>query len=222
MAYIFLDESGQFKKHNHEEYFVIGSFTVGDHRRTAKRFRSWCSGKSFPKKIRGQSEIKWSSTGIDDELRKRTLKFISKLDVRIRFIYLLRNNIPQEYREETKFKDGLLYTNVVGELLDMYFPVSDQDLRVFCDRRKLSGMKSSEFKEIIKARVLPKMPQNPIVQIETVDSMTDGNIQIADWISGALGRYLEKRPFGQDFFNILKGNIIGEGKELFGTQSVGD
>lgn len=219
--YIFLDESGQFTKHNNEEYFVIGSFTVGDPRRTAKEFRAFYR-KHFPKKMRHQSEIKWSATGISDKLRLKTLKYISKLDVRIRFIYLLRNNIPAEYRKETKFKDGLLYTNVVGELLDAYLPITDNDFRVFCDQRRLSGMTSEDFKQIIKARMLPALPKDSIVQVETIDSASHINIQIADWISGALARYLEKGHLGEECHLILKGNIIGEGKELFNTLPVYD
>ena len=215
MAYIFLDESGQFTKHNHEEYFVVGSFTVSEPKRTAKDFRAFYV-KHFPKKMHRQSEIKWTESGVSDKLRLKTLTFISKLDVRIRYIYLKRNNIPAEYRKDTKFAEGLLYTNVVGELLDMYLPTLDQDFRVFCDRRKLSGMTSGDFKRILKARALPNMPQNPIVQIETVDSTANINIQIADWISGALARYLEKGHLGDEGFAILKGNIIS-GKELFNT-----
>lgn len=71
MAYIFLDESGQFTKHNHEKYFVVGSFTVGNFRRTEKRFRSWQKSK-FPKHIRNQSEIKFSEVKISDDLRLKT------------------------------------------------------------------------------------------------------------------------------------------------------
>lgn len=214
--YIFLDESGQFTKHNHEEYFVIGSFTVGDPKRTSKNFRLFCQ-KQFPKKMRGRTEIKWSSTGIDDKLRLKVLKYISKLDVRIKYIYLLKDNIPAEYRKGDKLKDGLLYTNIVGELLEMYLPTTDQDFRLFCDQRKLSGMTKSEFKDVLKARVLPKLNKDSIVQIETVDSTTNVNIQIADWIAGALARYLEKGSIFEECFALLKGNMIGEGKELFNT-----
>jgi len=221
MAYIFLDESGQFTKHNHEEYFVIGSFTVGDPKRTAKDFRTFY-GKYFPKKMRHQSEIKWSATGISDKLRLKTVKFISKLDVRIRYIYLLKNNISAEYRSGNKFRDGMLYTNIVGELLDMYLPIVDEDFRVFCDQRRLSGMTSDKFKQIIKSRVLPKLPKNCIVQIETVDSTSKVNIQIADWISGALVRYLEKGKLGNEYYAILKANILGEGKELFSISPIPD
>ena len=218
---IFLDESGQFTKHNHEEYFVIGSFTVGDPRRTAKQFRAFFR-KHFPRRMRNQSEIKWSATGISDTLRLKTIKFISKMDVRVRYIFLLRNNIPVEYRKEDKLKDGLLYTNVVGELIDMYFPSVDPDFRVFCDQRKLSGMKKGEFKKIIEARILASTPKGAIVQVETVYSATNVNIQIADWISGALARYLEKGKSGNEYYAILKENIIGNGKELFNTLPIAD
>lgn len=216
-----LDESGNFAKHNHGEYFVIGSFTVGEPQRTAKNFRAFYK-KHFPRKMKHQNEIKWSASGISDVLRLKILRYISKLDVRIRYIYLLKNNIPSEYRKENKFKDGLLYTNIVGELLDMYLPIVDSDFRVFCDQRRLSGMTSSKFKEIIKARTLLNLPQNCIVQIETVDSAGKINIQIADWISGALARYLEKGKLGKECYAILRANTIGEGKELFNIFPVYD
>jgi hypothetical protein len=214
MAFIFLDESGQFTKHNHENYFVIASFTVGEPRRTAKGFCSWCKTR-FPRKMRGQNEIKWSATGITDELRLKTLRRISQLDVRIRFAYFIHKNIPAEYRHKDKLQSGLLYTNVVGEVLEDYLPITDKDFRVFCDQRRLSGMKDSAFKEALKARLLPNLPKDTITQIEMVDSASNPNIQIADWIAGALARYLEKGYFGDEFYKIIKGNVIGEGKELF-------
>ena len=51
-----------------------------------------------------------------------------------------------------------------------------------------------------------------------VDSTASVNVQIADWIAGALARYLEKGHLGEECFKILKGNIIGEGIELFRTE----
>lgn len=38
MPHIFLDESGQFTKNSKEKYFVIGSFTIGEPKRTNKDF----------------------------------------------------------------------------------------------------------------------------------------------------------------------------------------
>jgi hypothetical protein len=214
MPYIFLDESGQFSKRSHENYFIVASFTVGDIRRTEKGFRAWCRSH-FPRKMRDQGEIKWSSTRYSDKLRLRTLREISKLDVRIRFAYLQHRNIPADYHNKNKLKSGLLYTNIVGEILNSYLPINDKEFRVFCDRRRLNGMSEIEFKEILKARMLPALPKDVVIQIEMVDSATAVNIQIADWIAGALARYLEKGKLGEEFFKILKENIIGEGKELF-------
>ncbi len=214
MAYIFLDESGQFTKYNHEKYFIIGSFTVGNPRRTEKQFRAWHRSK-FPRRLRYQSEIKFSEIDIDDRLRLKTLKFIANLDVRIHYSYLLRKNIPNEYWKKERLQGGLLYTNIIGETLEMYLPASDLEFRVFCDQRHLKGIKRSKFKEILKARMLPELPRNSIFQIEMIDSATNANIQIADWISGALARHLEQKELGQECYQILKNNILGEGKELF-------
>ena len=61
--FIILDESGNFAKYNQEEYFVVGSFIVGDQRRISKAIRSWFHEK-FPRKICKQAEIKWASSGI--------------------------------------------------------------------------------------------------------------------------------------------------------------
>lgn len=212
--FIFLDESGEFTKHNNEQYFVIGSFTVGDQRRTDRAFRSWIRTK-FPKKMRGQSEVKWSATGIENDLRIKTLKQIAKMDVRIRYGYFLRSNIPAAYKKKNKINSGILYTNIVGETLEKYLPTSDKEIRIFCDRRSLKGMTKTEFEKSIKARLLPLCSSDTLIQVEMIDSMANANMQIADWIAGAIARYLEKRPLGETCHRILKNNVIGDPKEFF-------
>lgn len=214
MPFIFLDESGQFTKHNYENYFVVASFVVKDPRRTEKKFRAWCRDH-FPRKMRGLNEIKWSSTGFSDGLRLKTLREISRFDIRIRFVYLLHRNIPSNYRRKNKLQSGLLYTNIVGEILASYLPVTDKEFRIFCDRRRLGDMSETEFKESLKTHLRPALDKNVVLQIEMVDSAAVVNIQIADWIAGALARYLEKGRLGEECFGILKRNIIGKGKELF-------
>lgn len=39
-------------------------------------------------------------------------------------------------------------------------------------------------------------------------------IQVSDWVCGALARYYEGKPSGEEFYSVLKGNIVQE-KELF-------
>lgn len=214
MPHIFLDESGQFTKYKDEKYFVVGSFTVGSPRRTEKQFRSWQRTK-FPRRIRYQPEIKFSEIKISDELRLKTLKFIANLDVRVHYSYLLKSNVPDDYRRKGRLETGLLYTNIIGETLEMYLPVTDKEFRVFCDRRHLKGIKRSEFKKILTNRLLPQLPSGSVVQIEMVDSTANANIQIADWITGALAWFLDNKHLGNECYQILKNNLLGEGKELF-------
>ncbi|MFH0739925.1 MAG: DUF3800 domain-containing protein [bacterium] len=214
MPYIFLDESGQFSKHNGENFFVVASFTVGNWRRTERQFYSW-QRLRFPKKLCSQSEIKFSGIKITEKLRLKTLKFIANLDVRINYSFLLKQNIPDDYKQKDKLQSGLLYTNIIGETLEMYLPTTDSEFRVFCDERHLKGIKRSEFKRLLTARLLPQLPKNSIIQIEMVSSAQNANIQIADWIAGALAWSLEGKPLGKDCCAILKNNILKEGKELF-------
>lgn len=213
--YIFLDESGNFTKHNHEKYFVIGSFTVGDQKRTNKEFRKWFRSK-FPKRMRKQSEVKWSATGISDELRLRTLKHIAKLDVRIKYGYLLRNNIPSDYiNKNKKINEGILYTNIVAEVLEQYLPTDEKEIHIFCDKRNLKGVTRQEFINSITAKLLTFCSPDTLIQIEMIDSTSNANIQIADWISGALARYFEKGRNGDEYYKVFKNNFLGEGKGFF-------
>ncbi len=124
MVNIYLDESGQFTKHNDEEYFVVAAFTVGNPRRTEKAWRAWQRSK-FPAKMRDQAEVKFSAGGITDDLRLRTVSKISALDVRIHYGFLKRDNIPHEYWRKETLQSGQLYTNVIGEVLEMYLPTAD-------------------------------------------------------------------------------------------------
>ncbi|KKQ91540.1 MAG: hypothetical protein UU16_C0046G0017 [Candidatus Woesebacteria bacterium GW2011_GWA2_40_7] len=211
---IFLDETGQLSKSTDGEYFIIGTFTVGDPRRTQKRFVSWRQFK-FPKKLKNLSEIKFSNSGIDDDLRLKTLKEITRLDVRIRYGFIRRKNIPLDFRSKGRVRTGHLYTEIVSNILESYLPITDKDFRIFCDNRNLKSLKKSEFKSIISTKLISRLAPNPIIQIEMLDSTTSPNIQIADWICGALGRYYNKKKLGQECFDILKNNLLDEGIELF-------
>lgn len=214
MPTIFVDESGPFKECDGQSNFLIASFTVGKPSRTAKRFKAWCSTK-FPRKMRTLTEIKYSNGGITDDLRLKTLRYISSLDVRIRYAYFKCENIPAEYIRKGEIQSGLLYTHVLGEAIDQYFPITDKTFFVICDRRKLKNVTNSEFKQNLIARILPKVSPDTAITVTRVDSTTDRNIQIVDWIAGAIAAYLNKKPLGEKCMDILKNNIIGTGRELF-------
>ena len=61
--HIYLDESGTLTESD-SKYFIVGSFTVGDPRRISKAFRKWQKSK-FPRKLKGQAEVKFSNSSLD-------------------------------------------------------------------------------------------------------------------------------------------------------------
>ncbi|MBL7155016.1 MAG: DUF3800 domain-containing protein, partial [Candidatus Portnoybacteria bacterium] len=90
--FIFIDESGNFTG-DKEPYFIIGGFITNNPRRTAKAFRKWQHTK-FPKKIRYKSEVKFSDTGLNEELRLKTIEYFSRQDIRAFYTFLNKSNIP--------------------------------------------------------------------------------------------------------------------------------
>jgi hypothetical protein len=158
--------------------------------------------------------VKFTDSGLNKILRWKTINYLSKQDLRIFYIFLNKHNIPLEYRAKRGLKTGLLYTEVISEALEILLPTAENEFRVFLDKRPLKGISATQFKELLKVKLIPHLSKNTILQIETVDSATHPNIQIADWICGALFCFYNKRANGEDYFKILKNSIIGK-KELF-------
>ncbi len=210
--YIFLDESGNLDK-DKDQYFIVASYTVGDPRRIAKAFRKWQKTK-LPKKVWAQAEVKFHAD-LEDDVKIRTIKYLAKQDLRIFYTYLNKKNIPEEYRKNGKVaKTGLLYAEIVVATLELYLPLTETEFLISRDPRTLKGLSTAKFNEVVKTSLIPKLPAKTLFNIQTIDSTASANIQVADWICGALARYHEKKAKGEDFYNILKKNIVQE-KELF-------
>lgn len=211
--FIYLDESGSLTR-NDGKYFIVGSYTVGDPKRVVNAFRKWQRSK-FPKKLRVQPEVKFNDAHLNNNLRLRTLKLLAKQDIRILYTYLKITNIPEEYRgKEGSVKTGMLYAQIVGDTLELYLPITEKEFRVFRDQRILKGVSLKDFNERLTTQLLPQLPAKSIIQIQAMDSTSSSQIQVADWICGALARYHEGKPSGEEFYNILKNNIV-KAKELF-------
>ena len=210
--FIFLDESGNFSG-DKDDYFIIGGFITGTPRRTAKEFRKW-QRKKFPKKLRRKNEVKFSDTGLNNELRLKTLAYFAKQDIRIFYTFLKKENIPPEYRNKKTIETGLLYTEIVAKSINLLVPTTELEFRVFRDKRHLGKISQEKFNGTLKLDLLPKLPAKSLFQIDAVDSSTTPNIQIADWICGALFRYYNKRRNGDRFYATIKNSIIAS-DELF-------
>ncbi len=136
------------------------------------------------------------------------------------FVYFtpfLKNLISLQSIDKKKgLESGLLYVEIIAQALGLLLPTTDLEFRVFRDHRHLRKLPQTRFNEILKSALLPNLPAKAIIQIEALDSLTNSNIQIADWICGSLFRYYNKGKNGKRFFLLLKNNIVKSGyRELF-------
>ena len=213
--FIFFDESGNFTG-SKQKYFVVGGFVTGNPKRTAKAFRKWQHSKFSNKKLRYRTEVKFSDTRLTDELRAKTLLYFTKQDIRIFYSFLKTENIPLEFRKSKGLESGYLYAEIVAKTIGLLLPTADSEFRIFSDKRHLKKLSPAKFKELIKLDLLPQLPAKVIFQFEMIDSSTNPNIQLADWICGALYRYhaAGSDKMGKEFYDIFHNNII-VAKELF-------
>lgn len=211
--YIFIDESGNFQG-DKEKLFIVGGFIIGDQRATAKAFRRWQHAKFINKKLRFRSEVKFTDSRLIDKLRAQTLLCLTQQNIRIFYSFLKSENIPLEFRKKSAIESGRLYTEIIAKTLDIIFPSAESQVVLNLDHRSLKKVSQKEFKESLRLHILLKLSKKASVCVNTVDSATNPNIQIADWICGALYRYHTKRPFGKKFYEILRSSIIAS-EELF-------
>lgn len=215
--FVYFDETGELTE-GAGQYFLIATYTVDDPRKVTKAFRKWQHTK-FPKRLKMQTELKFNDSHIDDNLRLKTLRYFTKQNIQITYTYLKKKNIPHEYIKKGKVvHTGLLYTEIVKSTLELYLPVTDTQFTVIRDQRTLKGISIERFNKSVKESLLSSLPVKINFQIQAVDSTTYPLIQVADWICGALARYYEHKPMGDEFYSLLKGNII-HARELFSERS---
>ncbi len=211
--FIYLDETGSLTESD-GKYFIVATYTVSDPRRIVRAFRKWQKAK-FPRKLRLQAEVKFNDPHVNEDLRLRTLQHFANQDIRIFYTYLKKSNIPQEYYRKGKVTEtGFLYTEIVRATLELYLPITESPVTIVRDQRTLKGVSVEQFNEILKASLLPRLPAKVALEIQSVDSTTSPLVQVSDWLCGAFARYHEGKDMGEQFYNILKNNLIQE-KELF-------
>ena len=213
----YLDETGNLLNSS-ERYFIVATFTSNEPSKLAKAFRKWQKNK-FPKQLKNKAEVKFNNPTLDDTIRLKTIQHFVEQGIHIFYSYLAIKNIPVTYRRKNKVHDtGKLYLEIVASTLDLQLPLTTNEFRVIRDQRTTKGMSNTEFNEALKIRLLPKLPAKTPVHIDIVDSTASPQVQIADWICGALARYYEKKRSGEKFFELLKPALL-KGEELFAAKN---
>ena len=203
MLYIFADESGNFSG-NRDHYFVLSAFVTSDPRATRKCFLR-ARQTRLPKKYRHYSEIKFSDRAIPERFKKHVLGRVAQEDVRIYAIFFDKRNLPLSLRRQP---EGLVYCHLVGQLLEMCPLAESREIYIFLDRRNLKGTTRDAFDATLKTRLILSFPRLRRLDIEHVDSTSNVNIQIADFIAGAI---FQKHERGDcSFYDMIRPRIVQE------------
>lgn len=198
--FIYVDEAGNFsgKQHTH---FVLAAFTTDAPRVTHKAFTATKQTK-LSKRFRSYAEIKFSDAKIPRSFKIKALKRVCAENIGIYALILHKENIPKDLRGR---KEGLFYCHRVGELLQLCPLASITQARVFLDRRRLKGLTRKNFDTELRTYLAARLTAKTSIVIEHVDSTTNVNVQIADFIAGAFFQKYERG--NNEFYRTIESCI---------------
>lgn len=205
MIFIYIDESGQFYNRNTENFFVVAGFSTENFRITAKEFKKWKINK-FPRKFKYQNEIKFSDKIITNHLKIKTIEKILNIpNTKIEFIKINNSEIPKEYMNKNgKINTQSLYTDKLAELVLKFLVNKNEEIKIFCDHRHIKGYTKKQYKEKLVKQINSLIQSTLKIDIDFVDSKNNTNVQIADWIVGAIAHALNKKTNCDEYQDLLK------------------
>lgn len=207
LLFVFLDEAGNFRG-NKDRYFVLAAFVTGNPRATRKCFLK-AKRTKLPRKYRHYTELKFSDRVIPARFKKHVLRQLAKEDIWIYALLFDKNNMPAELLGHS---EGLTYCRLVGQLLELCPLAEASAIHVFLDRRHLKGLSRHEFNANLKAHLAFRLGPQVRLEIQHVDSTTNVNIQLADFVCGAIFRKYERGD--TEYYDIIAERIKIE-EELF-------
>lgn len=221
MTYVYIDESGQSKATSSEKGLVVASFASKNQNLAANAFKKWRKRK-FPHWSHNLGEIKFSNSGITPELHAKTLTYFASLDIEIRSAFFLSENVPAEFMDEDGPHDGILYVHAIEQLLRSYMPLDDLIFIVCCDKRHIKDMSEKQFTDYLRTVLAASASHNARVEVLTADSASNANLQVADWIVGALATHLNEKRNGDTYYKILEPKFGAAPIEIFPSQIAKD
>ena len=203
--YYFFDESGQMSFKTEESIFVVAGFYTDNPKEIQKKMKIWFQTK-FPRNMKILSEIKWTAK-ISDELRISTLTCLKNLDISIIFKFITKEELIKRYFTFRKFDSTNVYTELLLEILHQHISSDTNTVYIFCDRRPLYNITSIDFIGMICRDLKKRVGTKIRIEMEMIDSTTSTGIQIADWIAGAIARYVEKGHLWKEIGQIFELDI---------------
>ena len=138
--YVFLDEAGNLHD-DRDRHGVLVAFVTGQPKATRKCFVRAKQTK-LPRKYQHYAEIKFRDRVIPDDFKKHVLRQISRTEIQIYALVVVKEHLPSEYRAQA---EGIIYCDLVGQLLELCTLGESDEVYLFLDRRSLQGLTRQEF-----------------------------------------------------------------------------
>lgn len=209
MKYVYIDESGDFgfSKRSTKTVIVAASFS-----KSAKDLSIWIKRikrRKLDKKSKKLSEIKASKSN-----RKFLEYFYRHANADLKFsiyaVIIEKKKIPQKLKKE----EGIIYLKSVERLLEISKPEIEPTMFWYFDRRPIKKMDWSLIRQNIRAKlILMSKSPRPLIEVHSVDSQRNLNIQFADFIAYAIFQSLEKK--NHQWIQLIKPHIKKIGKIKF-------
>lgn len=203
--HVFVDEVANFRG-GRDRYCIFTAFTTHQPRVTRKCFIRAKQTK-LPRKYRHYTEIKFSDRVISAQFKKHVLRQLSQEEIRIYSLVFARDNLPGVLQQQA---DRLIYCDLIGRLLELCPLAESQEVYLFLDSRNLKGLTRREFDMDLRKRLLPQLRKGARLEIQHIDSTTNVNIQVADFLCGAVFQKYERGNL--EYYTLIADRISAEEK----------
>lgn len=201
MKFIYVDESGDFGFSQKSTKYVIiaASFTC-----RPKEISIWMKRirkRKLNKKLRKSNELK-AADAKEDFLNYFYEHANLDLDFSVYAAIVNKTKIPYQLRSE----EGLIFLRSVEQLIDLAKAEFSPTMYWYFDRRPVKKIHWGTISQIIKEKLfLFSTSRKPIIEIHSVDSSRNLNIQFADFIAYAIGRFVNRGD--NSWYKIIKPHI---------------
>lgn len=201
MKFIYIDESGDFgfSKKSTKNVIIAASFTS-----LPKEMSIWMKRirkRKLNKKLRKLNELK-AADAKEDFLNYFYQHANSDLNFSVYAVVVNKTKIPPQFRSE----EGLIFLKSIEQLVDLAKKEISPTMYWYFDRRPVKKIHWNAIGQIIKEKLLLLSTcHKPIIEIHPADSGRNLNIQFADFIAYALGRFVNQKD--DSWYKIIKPHI---------------
>lgn len=196
-----LDESGDLGfSPNSSGKFVVAVTIVhetGDIARLAKRVRN------RSRKRRWREELKFNNS--EDPMRMFVLEGVAKMDCQIYWTSFDKDRIPMHLRDDK----NLLYRMACEEVFrEAIKRTPDRDIHVVIDKRYSKRGERDRSDQHLRSVIAENHAGNfiPMVRISQCDPFMSSELQVHDFIVGAIFQHLERKD--DTYIRIIESKIV--------------